>query len=590
MAEAIFFATLRLFEMDGGGTDRRMAPTGNTVDSYRPMGSGYADPLTECRAAYFVDSSYARAIKFTGISRVEKVFFGCSNVDGAGGDSLRVSIQADATGEPSGSPLTDLSSTVLFSSLSFGTGWNEITFTGANLTKTNSYWVVLEHMGGGDDSDYLAIWMASRTGEDFTLDYFPMIDSRNGGWGDSETDVLLQVVIWGKGDAGLSTLLRYQDDGAEITAYLPDNALPQIKNDESTLYRCVVQIEAVDSQWRCSKDADNDCLIQAGTIVGSSWTGFEETSTPHATNKTLYDDQFGPDAADSVYICDVPTGGDQTTEWNGLDTNIPHPTPTPIIQCGVIPATAGAIDGWESASQNWEDVGVTQYIDQYDIMTFEFWFKVNANFAVDDDPEIRYTNVAGGGGEAMAGLTWRFIVVSAEEPDLTIDETDAVDTTTVTDVVTDILIPGPTLLIDESDAVETVTVAESVPRPDVTYDTAELITTPSYDTAPGAVNYRVVVAAGDIDFDGEQMRVVLLGDNDNTLSITGCSLGLRDVVSEDYEVAAFQKITFDGQDGIVIPIGGEVFSDWIDFPCDEVEDYLVHIYINAAHEYPWEAD
>lgn len=164
------------------------------------------------------------------------------------------------------------------------------------------------------------------------------------------------------------------------------------------------------------------------------------------------------------------------------------------------------------------------------------------------------------------------------------------DSTGVTDVVTDVNIPGPPLFISESDAVESVVVSESVPRPDVAYDTAELITTPSYDTAPGAVNYRVIVQAADIDFDGEQMRVVLLGDDDNTLDITGCSLGLRDITSEDYEVAAFQKITFDGQDGIVIPIGGEVFSDWVDFPCDQVEDYLVHIYVNAAHEYPWEAD
>ncbi len=590
-AEAIFYATLRLFEMDGGGTDRRMAPTGNTVDSFRPMGMGYPVPLTENRAAQIIDDTVKRGQKFTGVSRIEKLWFSISSVDGTGGDSLKISIQPDATGEPSGTPVTGLSEEMLFSSLS--TGWQEITFTGADLTKANFYWVVWEHIGGGDTTDYIYQFMASRVGEQdtFPLDYFPLEDSYvAGSWGNVSTVSCLCVVLWGKGDAGLSCLLRYQDNGAEITGTLPDGALPQIKNDEDTLYRCVVQIEAVDEVWKCTKDADNDCLVQAGTIIGSAWTGFEETATPHASNKTLYDNQFGPDAAESVYILDIGTGGVQTEEWNGLDTNIPQAsTDSPPTQCGDIPTTAGAIDGWESSSVNWEDTGLGLQSLQYEIITFEIWFKVNANFAVDDDPEIRYTNVAGGGGVAMAGMTFRFLVVTAVT-DLSISESDAVETTGVTDVITDIQIPGPTLLISEADAVETVAVAESVPRPDVAYDAAEMITTPSYTSEATAFNYRVVVLAADVDFDGEQMRVLLLGDDDNTLSITACSLGLRDVSSEDYEVVSFVKLTFGGQDGIVIPVGGEVYSDWVDFPCDIAEDYLVHIYLDAAHEFPQEAD
>jgi len=188
-----------------------------------------------------------------------------------------------------------------------------------------------------------------------------------------------------------------------------------------------------------------------------------------------------------------------------------------------------------------------------------------------------------------SALLFNWELVTAAQ-DLSIDETDAVETTGVTDVITDIQIPGPTLLVSEADAVESVAVTESVPRPDVVYDAAEIITTPSYTSEATAFNYRVVVVAADVDFDGEQMRVLLLGDDDNTLSITACSLGLRDASSEDYEVASFIKLTFDGQDGIVIPIGGEVYSDWVDFPSDTAEDYLVHIYLDAAHEFPQEAD
>ena len=67
MAEHIFYATLRLFEMDGGGTDRRMAPTGNTVDSWRPMGVGYSDPDDpdpdqDCRSAVQITSYGQRAL------------------------------------------------------------------------------------------------------------------------------------------------------------------------------------------------------------------------------------------------------------------------------------------------------------------------------------------------------------------------------------------------------------------------------------------------------------------------------------------------------------------------------------------------
>lgn len=187
-------------------------------------------------------------------------------------------------------------------------------------------------------------------------------------------------------------------------------------------------------------------------------------------------------------------------------------------------------------------------------------------------------------------ITFYFDVALLEEADLSITESDAVETTTVTDVVTDVLIPGPTLLIDETDAVESVGVTDVLPRPDVVYDAAEMITTPSYDTEPGAANYRVVVPAADIDFEGEQIRVLLLGDDSVTLNITSCSMGLREGSSDDYEVAAFQKLTFGGEDGVAIPAGSEVYSDWEDFPCDEAEDYLVHIYVAAAHEYPWEAD
>jgi hypothetical protein len=89
------------------------------------------------------------------------------------------------------------------------------------------------------------------------------------------------------------------------------------------------------------------------------------------------------------------------------------------------------------------------------------------------------------------------------------------------------------------------------------------------------VNYRNVIPNADISADGSRVRLKLHGYTYG-LNITGCSIGLRDGSTGNF-ASPPTRVTFNGgENNLWLPPYQFVYSDWIDFPIDEENDYLVH--------------
>ncbi|MHA2069290.1 MAG: hypothetical protein ACXABY_33435, partial [Candidatus Thorarchaeota archaeon] len=417
-AETIYLATLRNLEMDGVGVDRRLTTdSGNTVDSDHWGGMCYPSNASDRSSHVLNDGTDEVAIKFSGFRTLSKILIYVSAITSAGGTDLRARVVTDSAGDPSGTlGHANLTNTVELSSLS--AGWNEITFTEGSLTAATSYWLRfdLENYSGSDTITFTTAYGASLSSLDtIDNDWFKDYKEYTGSWSATDQGECLVVLMYGASNAGYYNIMRYGTDGNMITGGATPGTgyYPPIKNDETTLYRTIVQIRPVDDVWKATKDlADEGIIDESSWGLSTVWAGFYEgPSAPDA--KQFWDNQFGPDTEDSIYVCDQDTNQNEVlSEWNGITTNLDQETTDgPVVHSGDWVDTR--IENYD-ASGNWEDTGPGLQIKEDRWGVWEFWFKVTDNFAADDEPEVKFYNLGGSGGVTLTGCRFSYLVVTAD--------------------------------------------------------------------------------------------------------------------------------------------------------------------------------
>jgi len=227
-------------------------------------------------------------------------------------------------------------------------------------------------------------------------------------WPDLDVTEIMPFLLYGKSDCGICFLNKYGINDSMFQNLVTSNEYPQIKNDQTTLYRTVFQFKALDDAWQGSKDADNDGYFQKTDAF--TWAGFyKDTTAP--TGKYFWDNAFGPGSPSygSIYVCDTKNNGMQDAEWNGTDTNIPHvTTDAPPDPAGEWDTANVEIDNYATATNNWEDVGMGFTTGVGTWGTLEWWFKVCDEFVVDDAPEVKFYNV-GKTGDIITRFTFKII-------------------------------------------------------------------------------------------------------------------------------------------------------------------------------------
>ncbi len=103
-------------------------------------------------------------------------------------------------------------------------------------------------------------------------------------------------------------------------------------------------------------------------------------------------------------------------------------------------------------------------------------------------------------------------------------------------------------------------------------------TTWSYSAGSPARNYRVLIEAGNISADGEQIRFGLKGNNTNNEVLNNASIGIQKASSDIYDYyAAPSNITFGGSNSGMIKAGTITYSDSIKFNLDNAKNYMVSL-------------
>jgi hypothetical protein len=102
-------------------------------------------------------------------------------------------------------------------------------------------------------------------------------------------------------------------------------------------------------------------------------------------------------------------------------------------------------------------------------------------------------------------------------------------------------------------------------------------------------NTRMVLSASTLKVSGDYVRVKLRAGS-SAIVVSGCSIGSRDGATVNFSPAP-TRITFGASNGVTIPSGGYVWSDWIAFTLDEASNYLLHVccHADAANAIAYEA-
>ena len=93
------------------------------------------------------------------------------------------------------------------------------------------------------------------------------------------------------------------------------------------------------------------------------------------------------------------------------------------------------------------------------------------------------------------------------------------------------------------------------------------------------MNIRILLPAADTTTSGTSIRITLRGHSTNAGQIDGASIGLQDGVNEENFDGAPIVITW-VDNGVTIPIGGELVSDAIVFAFTHTNDYNIHLWLD----------
>ena len=91
-------------------------------------------------------------------------------------------------------------------------------------------------------------------------------------------------------------------------------------------------------------------------------------------------------------------------------------------------------------------------------------------------------------------------------------------------------------------------------------------------------NYRYALIAADLSVTGTKVRVTVEAHSSHTSAFDGCSIGLRDGSTEDFDGAP-TRITWEtGNNGASVAAGATLVSDEIVFSFDSTKDHLLHLF------------
>jgi hypothetical protein len=116
----------------------------------------------------------------------------------------------------------------------------------------------------------------------------------------------------------------------------------------------------------------------------------------------------------------------------------------------------------------------------------------------------------------------------------------------------------------------------------------------SEGTAIAGRNYRMIVLSSDFNYGDSDgfVRLKIEAPASEGITFNGASIGQRATSGElfDYDSATVlhTRFTFDGGNSSkALGAGQTAWSDWVPFAVDKTKDHLIHLYISAAHKYPY---
>ncbi len=412
-AETDYLASLRLFEMSGGTNRNYTSASGNTVDADHWF--GYEESNNNWGWTALSTQDQKIAIKLQGIASVDKVLLRMNGSSFNG--TLTVGLQGDSGGSPDGSWIDSATASYVDSDVPDATGWAEKTLsaTATPTNRTDIVWLVV-HLSSLSSGSVSFVRTDAPVGEDVTtVNCLGEKIYSGGSWGSLSNRLISSFLLYGKSDMGYVGPTNRYTLNQSIFKTLSSDYYPQIKNDQSTLYRTVFQIKPLDDAWKATRDADNEAYFDNDT-GGTAWGGWE---TAGDSTKWFIDDGAGPASAGfNIFVTDAKSGGQQDAEWNGTDTNISQvTTDEPPESSGGVDTTDDRIECYHASNpNNWEDHSLSNLISQNNWGTWEFWFKVANDFTDNDTPEVKYFNTAGGGGVQLTGCRFTYLIEAVGPP------------------------------------------------------------------------------------------------------------------------------------------------------------------------------
>jgi hypothetical protein len=120
------------------------------------------------------------------------------------------------------------------------------------------------------------------------------------------------------------------------------------------------------------------------------------------------------------------------------------------------------------------------------------------------------------------------------------------------------------------------------------WSTGFLYTITNYYAADQVYNIRDIIPANTSSYSGTKIRITLAPHDTETVTISGCSIGIAHVSGDQNFDSAPTRITFDGGSSTTtVSVGTPKVSDEMTFTFDKTKRYLIHIYWNPRRTEPF---
>jgi len=261
-------ASLMVFEMNG--TDRRLTGDGgNTVKQLCPQGITNPSDSTFQIVQSANGAKYKVAAKIYGSGQtLDKIYIQLNRVSSPEGN-ITIGITLDDGGSPA--VAWETSGTVSGTSLQTTLTWETIDVANYTLDKDTVYWVVVDatQIDNSGPTDAVYVGRAD-TATDKTGVWYFGYKEYVASWSSLDTNKALAFILEATDDSDYGLLApdsQYGNDEDNFdSGVLGSLVQPQIKNDQITLYRTVLQIKPLDADWKATKDGDEEVYFISNTV------------------------------------------------------------------------------------------------------------------------------------------------------------------------------------------------------------------------------------------------------------------------------------------------------------------------------------